>query len=127
MCTVSWVLLAAYTDPSRFGSENGGYKFLSPTATGAFWPANVNSCLLSFTNSHHTDSERLISDIFPTFFAVGDGSFVETSSGAAARELKKQYDERLGVGTSTKGSYSISPYAITAFVNQHGKQMYRVG
>ncbi|KAF9784580.1 ras GEF [Thelephora terrestris] len=56
-----------------------------------------------------------------------DGSFVETSSGAAARELKKRYDERLGVGSPAKGSYAISPYAITAFVNQHGKQMYRVG
>ena len=71
-----------------------------------------------------TDSERLISDPFST---AGDGSFVETSSGAAARELKKRYDERLGVGSSARGSYAISPYAITAFVNQHGKQMYRVG
>ncbi|THH14380.1 hypothetical protein EW146_g5939 [Bondarzewia mesenterica] len=51
-----------------------------------------------------------------------DGSFVETSSGAVARELKKRYDRHLGVGKSMR-----SPYAITAFVNQHGKQMFRVG
>ncbi|KAG6377845.1 hypothetical protein JVT61DRAFT_14626 [Boletus reticuloceps] len=51
-----------------------------------------------------------------------DGSFVETSSGPAARELKRRYDQYLGVGKDVR-----SPYAITAFVNQHGKQMYRVG
>ncbi|RPD63301.1 ras GEF [Lentinus tigrinus ALCF2SS1-6] len=55
-------------------------------------------------------------------FLAPDGSFVETSSGAAARELKRRYDQYLGVGKDVR-----SPYAITAFVNQHGKQMYRVG
>jgi Gdp/GTP exchange factor required for growth at low temperatures len=53
---------------------------------------------------------------------IADGSFVETSSGPAARELKRRYDQYLGVGMEIR-----SPYAITAFVNQHGKQMYRVG
>jgi hypothetical protein len=65
-----------------------------------------------------------------SFFVIGprashlspaDGSFVETSSGSAARELKRRYDQFLGVGKDVR-----SPYAITAFVNQHGKQMYRV-
>lgn len=51
-----------------------------------------------------------------------DGSFVETSSGPAARELKRRYDHYVGVGKDIR-----SPYAITAFINQHGKQMYRVG
>ncbi|KIJ64268.1 hypothetical protein HYDPIDRAFT_112248 [Hydnomerulius pinastri MD-312] len=51
-----------------------------------------------------------------------DGTFVETSSGPAARELKRRYDQYLGVGIDVR-----SPYAITAFVNQHGKQIYRVG
>lgn len=51
-----------------------------------------------------------------------DHSFIETSSGAAARELKRRFDQYLGVGKDVR-----SPYAITAFVNQHGKQMYRVG
>ena len=53
---------------------------------------------------------------------AADGSFVETSSGPAARELKRRYDQHLGVGKDVR-----SPYAITAFVNQHGKQMFRVG
>lgn len=47
---------------------------------------------------------------------------METSSGAAARELKRRYDHSLGVGKDIR-----SPYVITAFVNQHGKQMYRLG
>ncbi|KAG5651310.1 hypothetical protein H0H81_009111 [Sphagnurus paluster] len=51
-----------------------------------------------------------------------DGSFVETPSGPAARELKRFWDQKIGVGKSVR-----SPYAITAFVNQHGKQMFRVG
>jgi GDP/GTP exchange factor required for growth at low temperature len=50
-----------------------------------------------------------------------DGSFVETSSGPAARELKRRYDQYLGVNKDVR-----SPYAITAFINQHGRQMYRV-
>ncbi|KAG2062439.1 hypothetical protein BDR04DRAFT_1165247 [Suillus decipiens] len=65
-----------------------------------------------------------------SFFVVGlrafhpspdDGGFVETSSGSAARELKRRYDQFLGVGKDVR-----SPYIITAFVNQHGKWMYRV-
>jgi hypothetical protein len=51
-----------------------------------------------------------------------DGSFVETSSGLAARELKRHWDQQIGVGKDVR-----SPYAITAFVNQHGKSMFRVG
>ena len=53
---------------------------------------------------------------------IADGSFVETSSGQAARELKKRYDRFIKIDKDHR-----SPYAITAFVNQHGKQMYRVG
>ena len=48
---------------------------------------------------------------------------METSCGSAARELKRRYDHYLGVGVDRL----LSPYAITAFVNQHGRQMYRVG
>ena len=54
---------------------------------------------------------------------IADNSFVETSSGAAARELKRRYDQFLGVGKNNVRS----PYVITAIVNQYGKQMYRVG
>jgi hypothetical protein len=53
---------------------------------------------------------------------LADGSFVETSSALAARELKRRYDQHIGVGKDVR-----SPYAITAFVNQHGKQSFRVG
>ncbi|KAG6879641.1 hypothetical protein C0992_000276 [Termitomyces sp. T32_za158] len=51
-----------------------------------------------------------------------DRSFVETASGPTARELKKYWDQALGVGKDVR-----SPCAITAFVNQHGKQTFRVG
>lgn len=51
-----------------------------------------------------------------------DYTFVETSSGAAAREIKRRFDQYIGVGKDVR-----SPYAITAFVNMFGKQMYRVG
>jgi len=47
---------------------------------------------------------------------------VETSCGPAAHELKKRYDRFIKIDKDNR-----SPYAITAFVNQHGKQMYRVG
>jgi len=57
-----------------------------------------------------------------TYVPLADGSFVETSSGQAARELKKRYDRIMGVSVHNK-----SPFAITAFTNQHGRQMFRVG
>lgn len=60
---------------------------------------------------------RALTDAFEA-----DGSFVETCSGPAARELKRQFDQQVGVGPTLR-----SPFAITAFVNQHGKQMFRVG
>lgn len=56
-----------------------------------------------------------------SLFLVDGGRFVETSSGAVARELKRLYDQQLGVGKDVR-----SPFAITAFINQHGKQMYRI-
>ncbi|KXN85240.1 Guanine nucleotide exchange factor LTE1 [Leucoagaricus sp. SymC.cos] len=51
-----------------------------------------------------------------------DGSFVDTSSGSAARGFKKLLDQDYGVNVQIR-----SPYAITGFVNQHGQQRYRVG
>ncbi|KJA24910.1 hypothetical protein HYPSUDRAFT_65218 [Hypholoma sublateritium FD-334 SS-4] len=58
---------------------------------------------------------------------AADGSFIETSSGPVARELKRRYDQLLGVGSSARSQYAISPYAITGFLNQHGRPMYRIG
>lgn len=54
-------------------------------------------------------------------FGVADGSYVETTSGPAAHELKKRYDQRYGVKNGP------SPYAITAMINQHGKPVFRLG
>ena len=51
-----------------------------------------------------------------------DGTFIESSSGPAIYELKRRYDQLAGVGSSVR-----TPYAITAFVSQHGKSMFRLG
>lgn len=54
--------------------------------------------------------------------SLGDGSFIETTSALAARELKKLYDHMSGVG---KGKTVRSPYAITA-MEHNGKKVFRV-
>ncbi|KAG1750327.1 uncharacterized protein EDB91DRAFT_1216985 [Suillus paluster] len=88
---------------------------------------SLNNSQSSFTFSHSivaSDTEwgSLPPEVASADISIApDGSFVETSSGSAARELKRRYDQFLGVGKDVR-----SPYAITAFVNQHGKQMYRV-
>ncbi|KAJ3742874.1 hypothetical protein DFH05DRAFT_1262182 [Lentinula detonsa] len=51
-----------------------------------------------------------------------DSSYVETSSGLWAMELKRRYDTLYGVNVTVR-----SPYAITAFVGQHGQKRYRIG
>jgi GDP/GTP exchange factor required for growth at low temperature len=51
-----------------------------------------------------------------------DGRFIESSSGTAIYELKRRYDQLAGVGSSVR-----TPYAITAFVSQHGKPIFRLG
>ncbi|KAG9077659.1 hypothetical protein FS749_010424, partial [Ceratobasidium sp. UAMH 11750] len=52
-----------------------------------------------------------------------DGSFVETSSSHAARELKKRLDQLLGVGKNGVRS----PYALTITQSPDGTRVYRVG
>ncbi|QRW15491.1 RasGEF domain-containing protein [Ceratobasidium sp. AG-Ba] len=52
-----------------------------------------------------------------------DGSFVETSSSHAARELKKRLDQLLGVGKNGVRS----PYALTITTTADGIRVYRVG
>ncbi|KAG9110667.1 hypothetical protein FRC07_008169, partial [Ceratobasidium sp. 392] len=52
-----------------------------------------------------------------------DGSFVETSSSHAARELKKRLDQLLGVGKNGVRS----PYALTITQDSNGTRVYRVG
>lgn len=51
-----------------------------------------------------------------------DLAFIETSSPEAAREIKKRFDKFIGVSAAYR-----SPYAITSFKNQHGRDRYRVG
>ncbi|KAK1221934.1 Guanine nucleotide exchange factor lte1 [Marasmius sp. AFHP31] len=56
------------------------------------------------------------------FSIAPDGSFVETSSGAAAIALKRKYDNELDRNVNVK-----TPYAITAFMNQYGRRTFRIG
>ncbi|KDR78279.1 hypothetical protein GALMADRAFT_245373 [Galerina marginata CBS 339.88] len=91
-------------------------QFLSPTPVSKPQYIFSLSDLLKGTEG----LESLGSDIASADINVAsDGSFIETSSGPAARELRRRYDQLAGVGPS--------PYAITAFINQHGKSMYRIG
>ncbi|KAK0189524.1 hypothetical protein F5146DRAFT_629373 [Armillaria mellea] len=86
---------------------------------------NVSQASFSYPESSDEGAslDPLPPDIATADISIApDGSFVETSSGPAARELKRRYDQYHGVGKDVR-----SPYAITAFVNQHGKQMFRVG
>ncbi|CAL1698109.1 unnamed protein product [Somion occarium] len=112
------------SDPQKasIAAETNNGQFLLPLPT-----PSVNRSRTSF--SLQDTEDRLVSlDSLPPEVASADisiatdGSFVETSSGAAARELKRRYDQLLGVGKDVR-----SPYVITAIVNQYGKQMYRVG
>ncbi|KAG1873471.1 hypothetical protein C8R48DRAFT_456266 [Suillus tomentosus] len=83
---------------------------------------NNSQSSFSFSRTSDTEWKSLPQEVASADISIApDGSFVETSSGSAARELKRRYDQFLGVGKDVR-----SPYAITAFVNQHGKQMYRV-
>lgn len=68
----------------------------------------VSSVIMSM----HTD--------FPSISA--DSTYVETSSAPWAMELKRRYDTLYGVNVIVR-----SPYAITAFVGQHGQKRYRIG
>ncbi|TFK72390.1 ras GEF [Pluteus cervinus] len=90
-------------------------------------PSATSKSRLSFTLPDPSSDKNIFDPLPPELTSADitlapDGSFIETSSGAAARELKRRYDLHHGVGKDVR-----SPYAITAFVNQHGKQMYRLG
>ncbi|TFK36540.1 hypothetical protein BDQ12DRAFT_686594 [Crucibulum laeve] len=103
-------------------SEHTPARFLLPIPT-----LQPNRSQTSFTFSDVIDEAGAMGPLPPEIAAADiviapDGTFVETSSGPAARELKRRYDQQYGVTVSIR-----SPYAITAFVNQHGKQMFRIG
>ncbi|KAJ7456961.1 hypothetical protein FB451DRAFT_1275377 [Mycena latifolia] len=103
-------------------TDSHGSRVLLPIPT-----SSNNGSQASFTFSD-VDVDGSLLDPLPAEIGAADlsiapdGSFVETSSGPAARELKRRYDQHYGVGVSVR-----SPYAITALINQHGRQMYRVG
>ncbi|KAJ8072108.1 hypothetical protein PM082_015666 [Marasmius tenuissimus] len=79
------------------------------------WPENEEAAR-SFTAGF--PAEHALAD----FTIAPDGSFVETSSGAAAVDLKRKYDSELGHNASVR-----TPFAITAFINQHGRRVFRIG
>ncbi|KAJ8072949.1 Guanine nucleotide exchange factor lte1 [Marasmius tenuissimus] len=90
--------------------------------------ASADNSRLKFVWPENDEAARSFAAGFPAehasadFSIAPDGSFVETSSGAAAMELKRKYDSELGRNASMK-----TPYAITAFINQHGRRMFRIG
>ncbi|KAF9235907.1 hypothetical protein BU15DRAFT_89388 [Melanogaster broomeanus] len=116
-------LVSSSTHQSTPPSDTSPAHVLLPIPT-----PSLNNSQSSFAFSHAivtSDDEwgALPPEVATADISIApDGSFVETSSGPAARELKRRYDQHIGVGKDVR-----SPYAITAFVNQHGKQMYRVG
>ncbi|OCH90843.1 ras GEF [Obba rivulosa] len=94
------------------------YLLLSPLGSSYGLPTSIHG-----DQSVSVPRLTLPADIASADLSVSlDGTFVETSSGEAARELKRRYDRYMGVGKDVR-----SPYAITAFVNQHGQQRFRVG
>jgi len=107
-------------------------QYLSPTSTQHLFSLSDFSEL--FDGSGGVEGDNSPADItvagrflfyfvLPRFSTVpANGSFIETSSGPVARKLKRLYDQRAGVGPTVR-----SPYAITGFVSQHGKPMYRIG
>ncbi|KAG1842379.1 hypothetical protein DFJ58DRAFT_855296 [Suillus subalutaceus] len=92
----------------------------SETPTDELAPANLllpipapslNNSQSSFSFSRASDTEwnSLPPEVASADISIApDGSFVETSSGSAARELKMRYDQSFGVGKDVR-----SPYAIT--------------
>lgn len=129
-------VIAPASDPlTEFSNPISNPELIPPPATNdqptpqlLSIPAPVvNNSRSSFALSDAADSFSALDPLSPEIASADitvapDGSFVETSSGLAARELKKNWDLQIGVGKDVR-----SPYAITAFVNQHGKSMFRVG
>ncbi|KAI5119558.1 hypothetical protein M0805_005622 [Coniferiporia weirii] len=116
--------VSSATSPTSNTSASPGSKFLLPvptpssnTSQASFALSEVNMC------SEGGGLDKLPPEIAAADISISaDGSFVETTSGLAARELKHRYDQQLGVNKDVR-----SPYNITAIINQHGKQVYRVG
>ncbi|KAL0571879.1 Rho guanine nucleotide exchange factor [Marasmius crinis-equi] len=103
----------------------------SPPTTPRLLPVprpSTDNSRRSFKWPENEEEGRAIVVGFPAelasadFLIAPDGTFVETSIGAAAMELKRRYDSFFGVNPSVQ-----SPYAITALVNHHGRRVFRIG
>ncbi|TFK48184.1 ras GEF [Heliocybe sulcata] len=102
--------------------EQAGPRFMLPITNPPARPSFTVSDVYG-TNEGGEGFGELLPEIASADVSIAaDGSFVETSSAAAAMELKRRYDHLFGVNKDVR-----SPYAITSFVNQHGKQKFRVG
>ena len=101
---------------SEVGDEEGGLQSLPPEIANA--DISISGTRIVFFLCQQLSSSFGVS----LFSFIADGSFVETTSGPAARELKRRYDQLLGVNKEVR-----SPYLITSLTNQHGKHVYRVG
>ncbi|CAE7102572.1 unnamed protein product [Rhizoctonia solani] len=72
----------------------------------------------------HSSEDAIKAEIASADLSMAvDGSFVETRSSHAARELKKRLDQLLGVGKDGVRS----PYALTITQSPSGARVYRVG
>ncbi|THH06581.1 hypothetical protein EW145_g3988 [Phellinidium pouzarii] len=116
------VSLAA--SPISSASASSGNKFLLPLPTPS---SNMSQSSFALSEVSVGGGDGGLDGLSPEIAAAdisisADGSFVETTSGIAARELKRRYDQHLGVNKDMR-----SPYTITAIINQHGKQVYRLG
>ncbi|KAL0569616.1 Guanine nucleotide exchange factor lte1 [Marasmius crinis-equi] len=99
----------------------------SPPITPRLLPVPGPSTDNSFKWPENEEEGRAIAAGFPAelasadFSIAPDATFVETSSGAAAMELKRRYDSHFGVNASVR-----SPYVIIAFVGQDEKRIFRI-
>ncbi|KAL5520295.1 hypothetical protein ACEPAG_9508 [Sanghuangporus baumii] len=109
---------------SSANSSGTGSRFLLPLPTPSSNASQTSFALSEVSVSGEDGSmDVLAPEILSADISISaDGRFVETTSGPAARELKRRYDQYLGVNKDMR-----SPYVITAIINQHGKQVYRVG
>ncbi|KAG8981640.1 hypothetical protein FRB90_007109, partial [Tulasnella sp. 427] len=114
-------------------STTGGIDF-SPSPIGGTGPTSPASDTGPSLNSNRyktlTDAfsgrgaANLTHDISIDDLTIADdGTYLETTSAHAARELKRRYDRQLGVGIKPGVR---SPYAITVFQDAEGNTFYRL-
>ncbi|KIO18750.1 hypothetical protein M407DRAFT_31584, partial [Tulasnella calospora MUT 4182] len=95
----------------------------SPASDGA--PTSTNNRYKSLADAFaNRGPDGLVHDIAIDDLTIAeDGTYLETSSAHAARELKRRYDRTLGVGIKPGVR---SPYAITVTQDAQGQPLYRL-